>query len=113
MRMAAAELFELALKLHDWFGNGRCALSPAQDQPSSPADSTYQAQLNGVTHACRKLTEQFPGTGREVRAFRSAIARQNSLDTGCSLYIGCEISVVRCRRGNRSRDKSVAVVAYP
>src|ERR1039458_599487 len=56
MRMAAAELFQLALKLHDWFGNGRCALSPAQDQPSSPADSTYQAQLNGVTHACRKLT---------------------------------------------------------
>src|ERR1035438_8146259 len=74
MRMAAAELFQLALKLHDWFGNGRCALSPAQDQPSSPADSTYQAQLNGVTHACPKLTLQPAGSSQRSSLSASQVS---------------------------------------
>jgi len=33
-----SKLLKLALQLSDWLGDGRCAFSPAQCQPTSPAD---------------------------------------------------------------------------
>ena len=78
-----------------------------------PSDCEFRdvVRLSVCKKCAERMKSNSDGTGREVRAFRPAIARQNSLDKGCSLNIGCEISVVRSRQGNTSRDKSAAVVA--
>jgi hypothetical protein len=79
----------------------------------SPSDCDFRdlVRLSVCKKCAERMKSNSDGTGREVRAFRPAIARQNSLDKVCSLNIGCEISVVRSRQGNTSRDKSAAVVA--
>lgn len=51
-----AELIQLPLQLLDRTRNEGCAFA-VQSQPISTTDSTYQCDSDGVTHACRKLTQ--------------------------------------------------------